>query len=191
MQREIVHYQSGKAKKYCDLGLFSVLALFLNTQSAFAIDDCLLGLWNADLDAMAELISETEPKGETIFMGGATTMDISDPASFIVSVDDVTFRQAVSGSEVVLNMNGTNTGIVVADDDIISIVVETFDLLTEVIVAGNPMTFPGKPADAEPETFNGSYVCTETRLDLSIDFAGPDRSQGSPPMPHSWTRAAQ
>lgn len=178
--------------KHHQLAFLAIGAIFGTAHSAFAFDDCLLGAWDADIAELVRQMEQGQPSVgislDILDTSGSITLVISEDMRFDVLTEDLVIKQNVNDAEVIMHMDGRNTGGIDSDNGQITIVTETFGVVTELVVGGNKMVIPGKPAGVESEVLTGMYTCTETQLNFTLTFAQIDPGVGTPSIPHSWTK---
>ncbi|MEO9514581.1 MAG: hypothetical protein ABJG55_02505 [Paracoccaceae bacterium] len=163
-----------------------------SAQSVLALDECLLGTWNADISELVRQMEEGQPsipvQLDIADFSGSVTMTISDDMRYEMLTQDFVMKQNVDGTEVVMQMNGDNVGTIDGKDGTISIVTETFDVTTIVEMSGQQIVLPPRPQEAGPEPFTGTYSCTDTELTLLLTLADLDPNVPPPLLPHRWTK---
>ena len=127
-----------------------------------ALDDCLLGTWNADISELVRQMEEGQPsipvQLDITNFSGSVTMTISDDMRYEMLTQDFVTKQNVDGTEVVMQMNGDNVGTIDGKDGTISIVTETFDVTTIVDMSGQQIVIPSRPQEAGPQPVSYTHL---------------------------------
>ncbi|WP_106745966.1 hypothetical protein [Yoonia maritima] len=157
------------------------LALAFPASTAFAIDDCLVGTWVADLDDLAHIMAvQMNATGQPV--GGEVTMQIAADGTFTTLIDNLIIRVEAAGIPPMdVSVVGYNSGVMTTDDGAWVVTVPEYDLVGSADVMGQRMDIP---FSSETGLFGGGLGIYGCRAD-SVAF---ESTGDTPRIPRSWTR---
>ena len=159
---------------------FLATALCFSTPAA-ALDSCLIGTWNADLDDIARVMADQMNGGASIVSGRAS-MQIGPTGAATLLAEDIIFRVQVEGApEMDVKVVGFSSGLFSADDGAWVFTAGDYDLVGSADVLGQTMTIPFTSATGMFGGGLGEYGCSAGSL--SFESTGE-----VPRMPRRWTR---
>lgn len=167
--------------------LISVTLIFASAQAAVALDDCLIGRWNADLDDMTDVMAQGGmPVDGAEVTGSGPIMDITPDGSLTSKMEGMTISMDMGGSNVSVTMAGKNEATIEVENGTFTITATTFDVVTEMNMNGQVSVVPPRPAELGPEVSTGTYTCSDTDL----IFMQPPQVYQMQAIPRRWIRVA-
>lgn len=155
------------------LPIFIVAAIAANP--ALAVDDCLLGTWQADLRALSQIMGR-QMNGAATPVGGTVLMTITPGGMANMVINDLIINVVVPDVPPMdVSVSGVSSGVFTGEAGSWSVVTATYTLVGSANVMGQTMTIP---FDSRTGMFGGgagSYTCdagalvfTSTRTDERI-----------------------
>lgn len=161
----------------CRLGAF----LALTGTPAMAIDSCLIGTWQADLDDLGHIMA-TQMNGEARVAGGAVTMEIKPDDSLTILVENLVFNvQVPDVPPMDVTVTGYSNAGFSAEDGTWTASNTDYDLVGSANVLGQTMTIPFTSDTGMFGGGLGTYGCTAD----SVSF---ESTGDTPRMPRKWVR---
>ncbi len=162
------------------LPIFFIAAIAANP--AMAVDDCLLGTWQANLGALAEIMGR-QMNGTATPVGGNVLMTITPEGRANIVVDNLVLNVAVQDVPPMdVSVSGVSNGAFAGEGGSWSVVTATYNLVGSANVMGQTMTIPFNAATGIFGGGTGSYTCDGSTLTFTSD--SPD-----PRIPPGWSRA--
>lgn len=143
---------------------------------AFAIDTCLIGVWEADGADMAHVLG-VQMNGTATHISGQTLLEINEFGNMQLLADDMKYEIVVPNiPPMEVTVNGYSQGSMDTDTDgpgnYIANATE-FDLLATALVLGERMEIPVTSASgAGWGTSRGIYGCTDASVSFEADDLG-------------------
>lgn len=159
-----------------------ILLLFLLSKPAFAIDTCLIGLWQMDTDDFANAMG-AQMGGTATYQSGAATLEIGEAGEMSLLAEDLTVAAAMPDvPPMMITISGYSRGDISADDGATYIANATdYALVGSADVLGTRMDIPLSTADgAGWGQSSGSYACVDNVLSFAPSEAGS--------IPPTWRR---
>lgn len=163
--------------------IFPVLCVAaIAANPAFAVDDCLLGVWEADLGALSEIMGR-QMNGAATPVGGNVLMTITPGGMANMVVNDLVLNVVVPDVPAMdVSVRGVSNGAFVGEGGSWSVVTATYALVGSANVMGQTMTIPFESSTGMFGGGAGSYTCDATSLTFTSDT--PDER-----IPPRWSRA--
>jgi hypothetical protein len=159
----------------------SILALFAATP-ALAVDDCLLGPWQADLGALSEIMGR-QMNGTATPVGGSVIMTITPAGMANMVINDLVINVVVPNVPAMdVSVSGVSNGVFAGDAGSWSVVTATYTLVGSADVMGQTMTIPFDSATGMFGGGAGTYTCDSSTLVFTSDSTDER-------IPPRWTRA--
>jgi hypothetical protein len=163
-----------------------ILKMFLLTTiaatPALAVDDCLLGTWDADLGALSQIMGR-QMNGTATPVGGDVLMTITPDGMANMVINDLVLNVVVPDVPPMdVSVSGVSSGVFVGEAGSWSVVTATYTLVGSADVMGQTMTIP---FDASTGMFGGgagSYTCDGSALSFTSDSVDAR-------IPPRWSRA--
>lgn len=149
---------------------------------ALAVDDCLLGIWEADLGALAEIMGR-QMNGSATPVGGNVLMTITPAGTANMVINDLVINVVVPDVPAMdVSVTGISNGAFMGEAGRWSVVSGTYSLVGSADVMGQTMTIPFNSATGMFGGGAGSYTCDSSAISFSSDT--PDAR-----IPPRWSRA--
>lgn len=148
---------------------------------AAAIDACMIGTWDANLEDLAHVLG-AQLNGSAAIVSGRASMQILPDGDTTTLVDDVIFRvQMPDVPEMDVKVVGFSNGVMDTADGAWVLTVGTYDLVGSADVLGQTMTIPFTSATGMFGGGIGEYGCSSGSL--SFESTGE-----TPRIPRQWSR---
>lgn len=162
------------------LTAFCVAAIAANP--ALAVDDCLLGTWEADLGALSQIMGR-QMNGTATPVGGNVLMTITPDSMANMVVNDLVLNVVVPNVPPMdVSVSGVSNGVFAGEAGSWSVVTATYTLVGSANVMGQTMTIPFDSSTGMFGGGAGSYTCDGSTLSFTSDT--PDER-----IPPRWSRA--
>lgn len=149
---------------------------------AFAVDDCLLGTWDADLGALSEIMGR-QMSGTATPVGGNVLMTITPEGMANMVINDLVLNVVVPDVPAMdVSVSGVSNGVFAGEEGNWSVVTATYRLVGSANVMGQTMTIPFDSATGMFGGGAGGYTCDASSLTFTSDT--PDER-----IPPRWSRA--
>ncbi|WP_342068683.1 hypothetical protein [Yoonia algicola] len=160
----------------------AICAAILLGTPALAVDDCLLGTWEADLDALSQIMGR-QMNGTATPVGGNVLMTITPDGMANMVVNDLVLNVVVPNVPPMdVSVSGVSSGVFVGEAGDWSVVTATYTLVGSANVMGQTMTIPFDSATGVFGGGAGSYTCDSSVL----AFTSTSTDERIPPR---WSRA--
>lgn len=157
-------------------------AAIISAGSAFAVDDCLVGTWQADLDDLAEIMGG-QMNGSATPIGGDVSMTITADNMINMVINDLVLNVVVPDVPAMdVSVRGTSGGPFEGEGGNWSVTTASYDLVGSANVMGQTMTIPFTSDTGMFGSGSGSYVCDGDTVTFTSDT--PD-----PRLPRRWSRS--
>lgn len=162
----------------------TLLACAAGASSAYAaVEDCLVGVWDADISDIAHLMS-IQMGGSARAVSGQVTMEIMPDGAVTILADDMKINVTPPNvPSMDVTVTGYSQGALDAADNVWLLSGQGYSLVGSANVLGQTMTIP---FDSNTGMFGGGlgrYGCSAD----SLTFETGDGS-GQQKMPRSWRR---
>ncbi|WP_342077136.1 hypothetical protein [Yoonia sp. SS1-5] len=158
------------------------LALAVCASPALAVDDCLIGTWQADLAGLADIMAG-QMNGTATPVGGSVTMQITPDGVASMNVNNMVINVVVPNAPAMdVGVNGVSSGNFTAEGGRWTVATSSYNLVGSANVMGQTMTIPFDSSTGMMGGGSGTYDCSSSAVTFQTD--GPN-----PTMPPSWTRA--
>lgn len=162
--------------------ILALFGIFLATP-VFAIDSCLVGVWEADGADMAQVIG-TQMQGRATHVSGRTSIEIDAFGSLKILSEDMKYEIVAEGGPLVtVTVNGFGEGAMNADDGrTFMAALPDYNLIARAEVMGQVMNVPINQGvgGAGPGNTSGTYGCSGGSASFEADVLGT--------IPRRWTR---
>lgn len=149
---------------------------------ALAVDDCLLGTWEADLGALSEIMGR-QMNGTATPVGGNVLMTITPEGMANMVVNDLVLNVVVPGVPPMdVSVRGVSSGVFTGEGGSWSVVTATYTLAGSANVMGQTMTIPFDSSTGMFGGGAGSYSCDGGTLSFTSESANER-------IPPRWSRA--
>ncbi len=149
---------------------------------ALAVDDCLLGTWEADLGALSQIMGR-QMNGTATPVGGNVLMTITPDSMANMVIDDLVLNVVVQDVPPMdVSVSGVSSGVFAGEEGSWSIEISTYNLVGSANVMGQSMTIPFDSSTGMLGGGAGSYTCDGSSLSFMSD--SPDER-----IPPRWSRA--
>ena len=157
------------------------LAVCLSASPALAIDNCLIGTWQADAADIARSMA-AQMNGGARHVGGQVTMKITNTGSVEMRAENLVMSVSPDGIPAMdVTVNGYSRGTMQADDgNSFTATVPEYALVGSADVLGQRMEIPFTSASGMLGNASGTYQCNETNAQFAADNPGS--------MPGTWQR---
>lgn len=159
----------------------AAFGLTLLATSVHAIDPCMIGVWEADGNDIAQVMA-VQMDGDATFLSGTTSLEITEFGVMTMLVDDMILEVQVPDAPAIqVTVNGYSQGAMNADDGNTYVAnVPEYDLMGSADVMGMSIEIPVTSATGPWGQSRGTYGCTESSLSFEADVLGS--------IPRSWAR---
>jgi hypothetical protein len=145
------------------LRIAAVFACFAGMAEA-AIDSCVVGTWQADLDELAAIMA-TQMQGAATPVGGMVVMQISPPGSVRIEVQNMTIRVKVPNApEMDVSVSGYSAGGMQAEGGAWAATATDYNLVGAADIMGSRMEIPFNSATGMFGSGAGSFTCAGSAL---------------------------
>ncbi len=149
---------------------------------ALAVDDCLLGVWEADLAALSQIMGR-QMNGTATPVGGTVLMTITPDGMANMVINDLVLNVVVPDVPPMdVSVSGVSSGVFVGEAGSWSVVTATYTLVGSADVMGQTMTIPFDSSTGMFGGGSGGYVCDER----AVTFTSDSPNERIPPR---WSRA--
>lgn len=156
-------------------------ALCLSATTSFAVDDCLVGTWQADLDGLAAIMSR-QMNGTATPVRGRVQMAIAGAGRVDMTVDDLTLNVVVPNVPPMdVFVSGVSGGTFTGEGGAWAVETATYNLVGSADVMGQRMDIPFTSATGMFGGGSGSYTCSSNEVIFTSDT--PNER-----IPPRWTR---
>jgi hypothetical protein len=156
-------------------------AAIMSASPAFAVDDCLIGTWQADLDDLAQIMGG-QMNGSATPVGGNVAMTITPDGMVNMAINDLILNVVVPDVPAMdVSVRGTSGGPFVGEGGSWTVTTATYNLVGSANVLGQTMTIPFTSDTGMFGGGSGSYVCDGSSVTFTSD--SPD-----PRIPRRWSR---
>lgn len=157
------------------------IAAILAASAAHAVDDCLLGTWQADLNDLADILGG-QMQGNAKPVGGVVQMAITPDGQANINVNNMVLNVTVPGAPAMdVSVNGVSSGAFNGEGGRWSVVTASYNLVGSADVMGQRMDIPFQSSTGMFGGGAGSYSCGGTALEFLSDSAQPR-------IPRRWVR---
>ena len=160
----------------------ALLATMLSASPSFAIDTCLIGLWQVDAGSLADAMG-AQMGGTASHEGGGATLEISEDGAMRMAVDNLAINtQLPNAPAVAVTINGRSQATMNTDaGGNYTADVTDYALVGSADVMGKRMDVPISSADGGGwGQSNGTYTCDDATLTFMATTPGS--------IPPSWAR---
>lgn len=160
----------------------TLLTCTIFASPAFAIDDCLVGIWDADGTDMA-LVLGVQMGGSATHSGGRTSLEVTSTGAMTLRAEDMTFSIQVPNIPAIdVTVIGYAQGAIDADDGATYVATAPdYALVGAADVLGERMEIPvNAGGGAGWGTSTGTYSCDGNSLTFEATQLGS--------IPRSWRR---
>ncbi|MEJ6404082.1 hypothetical protein [Yoonia sp. 2307UL14-13] len=159
-----------------------VLILLVLSKPAFAVDTCLVGLWQMDANDFANAMG-AQMGGTASYESGSATLEISEAGAMSLLAQDLAVAAAMPDvPPMTITISGYSRGDITADDGATYVANATdYALVGSADVLGTRMDIPLTTADgAGWGQSSGNYACVDDVLSFVPNEAGS--------IPPTWRR---
>jgi hypothetical protein len=162
------------------LRIATAFACFAGMAEA-AIDSCVVGTWQADLDEIATIMA-TQMQGAATPVGGMVTMQIAPPGTVRTEVQNMTIRVKVPNApEMDVSVSGYSAGGMQAEGGNWAATATNYNLVGAADIMGSRMEIPFTSTTGMFGNGAGSYTCAGSTLTFTSSST-PAR------IPPNWKR---
>jgi len=156
-------------------------ALITLASPAFAIDSCLVGIWEADGADLAHVMG-TQMGGSASHVSGRVSLEITDAEVMTLLVEDFTILPALPDvPPTPITVNGYSQGSMNADDGTYVANAPEYSLIGSADVLGQRLEFSAHEFSGGAwGQSRGSYGCSGTSVSFEADTLGS--------IPRRWSR---
>ncbi len=157
-------------------------ATIIAANPALAVDDCLIGTWEADLGALSQIMGR-QMNGTATPVGGTVLMTITPDNMANMVIEDLVLNVVVQDVPPMdVSVSGVSNGVFAGEEGSWSIAIATYNLVGSANVMGQSMTIPFDSSTGMLGGGAGSYTCDGSTLSFISD--SPDER-----IPPRWSRA--
>lgn len=144
---------------------FSCFASFANA----AIDPCVVGTWQADLDELAQIMA-SQMQGAATPVGGMVVMQVAPPGSVRIEVQNMTLRVKVPNApEMDVSVSGYSAGGMQAEGGSWAATATDYNLVGAADVMGTRMEIPFSSSTGMFGNGDGTYTCAGNSLSFTTN----------------------
>ncbi len=148
---------------------------------SFALEECLLGSWQVDADALAQVLAG-QLNATASYIDGDAFMEIGEDGAVRMLVSNIVMKVQIAGApEMDVTVNGNSNGNITAEGGSWTIVGGEYTLVGSAFLMGQSMSIPFSSETGMFGGGAGSYVCGDDRLTFESDST-------SAQMPSQWVR---
>ena len=153
----------------------------LTATPGFALEECLLGAWQVDADALAQVLAG-QLNASAAYVDGDAFMEIGEDGAVRMLVSNIVMKVQMAGApEMDVTINGNSRGNITAEGGLWTIVGGEYTLVGSAFVMGQSMSIPFSSETGMFGGGSGSYICGDDRLTFASDNTTAQ-------MPSQWVR---
>lgn len=159
----------------------TALLIGVTASPALAIDNCMVGIWEADGSDMAAVMA-IQMNGNATHTGGRATLEITETGTMTLLSEDMTFDvQVPNAPNISVTVTGYAQGAMNADDGSTYVAnAPEYSLVGSADVLGQRMEIPVTSATGGWGTSQGTYSCRPDSMSFDATQLGS--------IPRAWRR---